>query len=114
MASKVSSNIRELEGTLIRVTAFANLNRTRSTWRFVQTVLQGLITSTKTTSSRRSTSSNHTGGLLQAEAVDDLIRIVPLTRVATGTSDRDVLCREDDTCRYPRSASCSATATTQR
>ena len=28
MASKVSSNIRELEGTLIRVTAFASLNRT--------------------------------------------------------------------------------------
>jgi chromosomal replication initiator protein len=27
MASKVSSNIRELEGALIRVTAFANLNK---------------------------------------------------------------------------------------
>ena len=44
MASKVSSNIRELEGTLIRVTAFANLNRTPVTMPLVQTVLKDLVT----------------------------------------------------------------------
>ena len=44
MASKVSSNIRELEGTLIRVTAFANLNRTPVDMALVQTVLKDLIT----------------------------------------------------------------------
>ena len=44
MASKVSSNIRELEGTLIRVTAFANLNRMPVTMPLVQTVLKDLIT----------------------------------------------------------------------
>jgi len=44
MASKVSSNIRELEGTLIRVTAFASLNRTLVDMSLVQTVLKDLIT----------------------------------------------------------------------
>jgi chromosomal replication initiator protein len=43
MASKVSSNIRELEGTLIRVTAFASLNRTAVDLALVQTVLKDLI-----------------------------------------------------------------------
>ena len=44
MASKVSSNIRELEGTLIRVTAFASLNRTPVDMDLVQTVLKDVIT----------------------------------------------------------------------
>jgi chromosomal replication initiator protein len=44
MASKVSSNIRELEGTLIRVTAFASLTRAPVDMALVQTVLKDLIT----------------------------------------------------------------------
>ena len=40
MATRVSSNIRELEGTLIRVTAFANLNRQPIDMDVVQTVLK--------------------------------------------------------------------------
>lgn len=40
MAQRVSSNIRELEGTLIRVTAFANLNRQPVSMQLVQTVLR--------------------------------------------------------------------------
>ncbi|MDO9395904.1 MAG: chromosomal replication initiator protein DnaA, partial [Herbiconiux sp.] len=44
MATKVSSNVRELEGTLIRVTAFASLNRTPVDMALVQTVLKDLIT----------------------------------------------------------------------
>ena len=43
MASKVSSNIRELEGALIRVTAFANLNKTTVDMPLVQTVLKDLV-----------------------------------------------------------------------
>jgi chromosomal replication initiator protein len=43
MASKVSSNIRELEGALIRVTAFANLNKTTPDMALVQTVLKDLV-----------------------------------------------------------------------
>ncbi|WP_437583546.1 chromosomal replication initiator protein DnaA [Paramicrobacterium sp. CJ85] len=44
IASKVSSNIRELEGTLIRVTAFASLNHTPVDMTLVQTVLKDIIT----------------------------------------------------------------------
>ncbi|WP_375401174.1 chromosomal replication initiator protein DnaA [uncultured Amnibacterium sp.] len=44
MASKVSSNIRELEGTLIRVTAFSSLQRAPIDLALVQTVLKDLIT----------------------------------------------------------------------
>jgi chromosomal replication initiator protein len=44
IATKVSSNIRELEGTLIRVTAFASLNRTPIDMVLVQTVLKDLVT----------------------------------------------------------------------
>ena len=43
IASKVTSNIRELEGTLIRVTAYANLNKTAVDLPLVQTVLKDLI-----------------------------------------------------------------------
>ena len=44
MASKITSNIRELEGTLIRVTAFANLNKQPVDLQLVQTVLKDVIT----------------------------------------------------------------------
>lgn len=40
MASRISSNIRELEGTLIRVTAFANLNRQAIDMDLIQSVLK--------------------------------------------------------------------------
>lgn len=40
MASRISSNIRELEGTLIRVTAFANLNRQAIDMDLIQAVLK--------------------------------------------------------------------------
>ena len=43
MASKVSANIRELEGALIRVTAFANLNKTPVDMSLAHTVLKDLV-----------------------------------------------------------------------
>jgi len=43
MAARISSNIRELEGTLIRLTAFANLNRAAIDMDLVQVVLKDTI-----------------------------------------------------------------------
>jgi chromosomal replication initiator protein len=45
MASKVSTNIRELEGALIRVTAYANLNASPITMPLVQSVMKDLMLS---------------------------------------------------------------------
>jgi len=44
IASRISSNIRELEGALIRVTAFANLNRQPVDRALAEMVLKDLIT----------------------------------------------------------------------
>lgn len=44
IASKISTNIRELEGALIRVTAFANLNRQQVEMSLAEIVLKDLIT----------------------------------------------------------------------
>jgi len=44
IASKISTNIRELEGALIRVTAFANLNRQQVDLALAEIVLRDLIT----------------------------------------------------------------------
>lgn len=44
IASKISTNIRELEGALIRVTAFANLNRAPVDLALAEVVLKDLIT----------------------------------------------------------------------
>ncbi len=44
IASKISTNIRELEGALIRVTAFASLNRQPVDVGLAETVLKDLIT----------------------------------------------------------------------
>jgi chromosomal replication initiator protein len=43
MAARVASNIRELEGTLIRVTAFAALNRTPVDMNLVTAVLKDIV-----------------------------------------------------------------------
>ena len=45
IASKISSNIRELEGALIRVTAFASLNRQPVDLAITEIVLKGLLPS---------------------------------------------------------------------
>ena len=48
IASKISTNIRELEGALIRVTAFANLNRAEVDVPLAEVVLKDLVTGSET------------------------------------------------------------------
>jgi len=93
MASKVSSNIRELEGTLIRVTAFANLNRTPVDMALVQTVLKDLITFDEDNVIAPVDIINHTADYFKL-TVDDLYGSSRSQAVATARQIAMYLCRE--------------------
>ncbi|MCU1403769.1 MAG: chromosomal replication initiator protein dnaA [Glaciihabitans sp.] len=93
MASKVSSNIRELEGTLIRVTAFANLNRTAVDMSLVQTVLKDLITLDDDNVIAPVDIINHTADYFKL-TVDDLYGSSRSQAVATARQIAMYLCRE--------------------
>jgi chromosomal replication initiator protein len=93
MASKVSSNIRELEGTLIRVTAFASLNRTPIDLALVQTVLKDLITLDDDNVIAPVDIINHTADYFKL-TVDDLYGSSRSQQVATARQIAMYLCRE--------------------
>ena len=93
MATKVSSNIRELEGTLIRVTAFANLNRTPVDLQLVQTVLKDLITLDEDNVISPVDIINHTADYFKL-SVDDLYGSSRSQAVATARQIAMYLCRE--------------------
>ncbi len=93
MASKVSSNIRELEGTLIRVTAFASLNRTSVDLALVQTVLKDLITLDEDNVIAPVDIINHTAEYFKL-TVDDLYGSSRSQAVATARQIAMYLCRE--------------------
>jgi chromosomal replication initiator protein len=93
MASKVSSNIRELEGTLIRVTAFASLNRTPVDMALVQTVLKDLITLDEDNVIAPVDIINHTADYFKL-TVDDLYGSSRSQAVATARQIAMYLCRE--------------------
>ncbi|MDO7883177.1 chromosomal replication initiator protein DnaA [Antiquaquibacter soli] len=93
MASKVSSNIRELEGTLIRVTAFANLNRQPVDLALVQTVLKDLITLDDDNVIAPVDIINHTAEYFKL-TVDDLYGSSRSQAVATARQIAMYLCRE--------------------
>jgi chromosomal replication initiator protein len=93
MASKVSSNIRELEGTLIRVTAFANLNKTPVDMALVQTVLKDLITLDEDNVIAPVDIINHTADYFKL-SVDDLYGSSRSQAVATARQIAMYLCRE--------------------
>jgi chromosomal replication initiator protein len=93
MATKVSSNIRELEGTLIRVTAFANLNRTPVDLQLVQTVLKDLITLDDDNVIAPVDIINHTADYFKL-SVDDLYGSSRSQAVATARQIAMYLCRE--------------------
>jgi chromosomal replication initiator protein len=93
MASKVSSNIRELEGTLIRVTAFASLNKTEVNLALVQTVLKDLITLDEDNVIAPVDIINHTAEYFKL-TVDDLYGSSRSQAVATARQIAMYLCRE--------------------
>jgi chromosomal replication initiator protein len=93
MASKVSSNIRELEGILIRVTAFANLNRSEVDMELVQTVLKDLITLDDDDVISPVEIINHTAEYFKLP-VDDLYGSSRSQAVATARQIAMYLCRE--------------------
>jgi len=93
IATKVSSNIRELEGTLIRVTAFANLNRTPVDMQLVQTVLKDLITLDEDNVISPVDIINHTAAYFKL-TVDDLYGSSRSQAVATSRQIAMYLCRE--------------------
>ncbi len=93
MASKVSSNIRELEGTLIRVTAFSSLNKTPVDLALVQTVLKDLITLDEDNVIAPVDIINHTADYFKL-TVDDLYGSSRSQAVATARQIAMYLCRE--------------------
>ncbi|MFZ7087127.1 chromosomal replication initiator protein DnaA [Curtobacterium sp. RRHDQ10] len=93
MASKVSSNIRELEGTLIRVTAFASLNRSPVDLALVQTVLKDLITLDEDNVIAPVDIINHTAEYFKL-SVDDLYGSSRSQAIATARQIAMYLCRE--------------------
>ncbi|TFV98273.1 chromosomal replication initiator protein DnaA [Orlajensenia leifsoniae] len=93
IATKVSSNIRELEGTLIRVTAFASLNRTPVDMALVQTVLKDLITLDEDNVIAPVDIITHTADYFKL-SVDDLYGSSRSQAVATARQIAMYLCRE--------------------
>ncbi|GAA0964477.1 chromosomal replication initiator protein DnaA [Frigoribacterium faeni] len=93
IATKVSSNIRELEGTLIRVTAFASLNRTAVDLALVQTVLKDLITLDEDNIIAPVDIINHTADYFKL-SVDDLYGSSRSQAIATARQIAMYLCRE--------------------
>lgn len=93
IASKFSSNIRELEGTLIRVTAFASLNQQRVDMPLVQTVLKDLITLDEDNEIQPTIIISQTAEYFDL-ALDDLYGPSRAQQIATARQIAMYLCRE--------------------
>ncbi len=93
IASKFSSNIRELEGTLIRVTAYASLNQQRIDMSLVHTVLKDLITLDADNEVQPSDIISRTAEYFDL-SVDDLYGPTRAQQIATARQIAMYLCRE--------------------
>ena len=93
IASKVTSNIRELEGTLIRVTAFANLNKQPIELPLVQTVLKDLITLDEDNIVSPNDIINNTADYFRL-GIDELTGTSRAQAIATARQIAMYLCRE--------------------
>ena len=114
IASKISTNIRELEGALIRVTAFASLNRQPVDLALAEIVLKDLIPDDGRPGDHVRDDHGSDGGLLRAVASRTCAaRPAPACSSPPGRSPCTCAV-SSPTCRCPRSASSSAAATTRR
>jgi len=93
IASKISSNIRELEGALIRVTAFANLNRQSVDLSLAEIVLKDLITDDADTRITASTIIAQTAQYFSL-SIDDLCGQSRSRTLVTARQIAMYLCRE--------------------
>lgn len=93
IATKVTSNIRELEGTLIRVTAFANLNKQPIELPLVQTVLKDLITLDEDNVVSPNDIINNTADYFRL-GIDELTGTSRAQAIATARQIAMYLCRE--------------------
>ncbi len=93
IASRISSNIRELEGALIRVTAFANLNRQQVDKSLAEMVLRDLITDDETTEINAATVIGQTASYFGL-TIDDLCGTSRSRTLVTARQIAMYLCRE--------------------
>lgn len=93
IASKFTSNIRELEGTLIRVTAFASLNQERIDMALVQSVLKDLIALDEDNEVQPSDIITRTAEYFNL-ATDELYGASRTQQIATARQIAMYLCRE--------------------
>ena len=93
IASKFTSNIRELEGALIRVTAFASLNQQRIDLPLAQIVLKDLITLDEDNDVQPSDIISRTADYFDL-AVDDLYGPSRAQQIALARQIAMYLCRE--------------------
>ncbi len=112
IASKIQTNIRELEGALIRVTAFASLNRQEVDLALAEVVLRDLIPDGAETQISSTAIMTHTAdyfGITRRRPVRAEPHPCPRhCRVRSPCT----CAASSPTCRCRRSASCSAAATT--
>ena len=93
IASKISTNIRELEGALIRVTAFANLNRQQVDLTLAEIVLKDLITDDDTAEITAATIITQTANYFGL-TIDDLCGSSRSRVLVTARQIAMYLCRE--------------------
>lgn len=93
IASKFTSNVRELEGMLIRVTAFASLNQERIDMGLVQSVLKDQISLNDDNEVQPSDIISRTGEYFNL-AIDELYGPSRAQQIATARQIAMYLCRE--------------------
>ena len=101
IASAVSSNIRELEGALIRVSAYASLNRSNLDITLAQTVLRDIVDHTEDNVVSPTDIISATASYFQL-TVDDLYGSSRSQQIATARQIAMYLCRERTSLSLPK------------